>query len=66
MSYKLIRLLKRPLVQQQINPLASRKLARSTLLLPPHGSPTFFGDGMTGGEFKEFVMMKMSRHKRRL
>ena len=55
MSYKLIRLLKRPLIQQQVNPLPSRKLTRGPLSLTPRSPATLFRDGMASSKLSEFV-----------
>ena len=64
MSYKLIRLLKRPLVQQKINPLPSRKLPRLMLPLPPLRPATLFGNRMTSRKLRQVTLMGIDLHVR--
>ena len=57
MSYKFIRLLKRPLIQEKIDPLPSRKLPRLMLPFPPLRTATLLGNCMASSEFRQVALM---------
>ena len=53
MGYKFVRLLERPLVEQQIDALPSRELARGTLARTPLRAAALLGNGVTSSKFCE-------------
>ncbi len=64
MSYKFIRLLKRPLIQQKINPLPRRKLPRLMLPLPPLSPATLLGNRMPSRKLRQVSLMGINLHFR--
>lgn len=64
MSYKFIRFLKCPLIQQKINPLPSRKLPRLMLPLPPLRATTLLGNRMPSGKLRQVTLMRINLHFR--
>ncbi len=64
MSYKFIRLLKRPLVQQKINPLPRRKLPRLMFPFPPFRPATLFSNRMPSRKLRQVTLMRIDLHFR--
>ncbi len=64
MSYKFIRLFKRPLIQQKINPLPRRKLSRLMLPRPPLRPATLLGNRMTSRKLRQVPLMRINLHFR--
>ena len=56
-SDELVRLLKRPFVEKEINPFPCRKLTRLALSLPSLRPTTLFGDSMSRGKLRQVVLM---------
>jgi len=64
MSYKFIRLLKRPLIQQEINPFPSRKLPRLMLPLAPFRAAALLGNRMPSRKLRQVTLMRINLHFR--